>query len=1366
MGFDKVLFKHEEPHGPGDVYFIWQKGPTGSLLASTGGDGTVAIFNRQGFLMERIVLQGLCSGFSWDCDGDLLAIITNNSSQVTIWDSNSHKKQIIETGLRDSLSCVMWAKQSQLMAVGTSRGNLSIYNHHTSKRIPILGKHSKRILCGAWSMQNLLALGSDDKSFSLSNEEGDSLRVVPLRDVPSDMYFAEMRTEDRVPGEENTVSMIIGKRTLFLYYLPEPDSPTELGFQSRYGSLVQHKWFGDGYILLGFSNGNLVAISTNLKDIGQELWQVKNHRDILTGVAYCPPLDIVASCGDNTIKIHSITNLQETEKIITLPDQSGVQMIDWSSDGQLMAVTTTHGSICTFVTKLQIIYAVSAPRIAILSSLAEVSIYSLTNDRKNKVPIKLNLEVEPSFIAIGPFHLAAGMNNHVWFYDLGRTLGESPMLLGDREFISEIKEVQINSDFCAALCTGHLILQSIETDNPNTKNKTTQSFPDAISGLSDAVITCHLLTNEFLIFATDLGYIIFFSLEQWTVCVKYQHTMGIKSIQADLEGTKLIFIDDHMQGFVFLASSEESTLIIDFPKKCEGVIWDILQPNIFIAFDNKVCTTYSFMRYSIEGKHTIKIGETKLISGQIPLLLYDGDLSLCTESGTLSNLTLTTHLVTPGQDSKDQFKILVQLKKYYESFKLCDNVIKDASVWLELGRKAISDLDIDFALKVYHHIGDASMVFALQEIKYIEDLNMLCGFCALLLDRSEEAKAFFAKSSNPQEALELCRDLLQWEQAMILANSLAPEQVPFIAREYAQQLEFTGSYSEALYHYEKGFKEDFIYSSNNTISSSPEMEEHIKLCKSGIARTSIKTGDFRRGIQYALELNDPQLLHDCADSLATVGHLTEAAGLLEKGKFWDESCSFYIQLKMWTKVNQLLPQVTSTKLHAVYAKAKESEGHFNEAISSYRIAGDLDAVVRIYLEHMSDPHPASEIVLESRSTESAKLLAKFYQRIGDIEQALQFLVLCGCIQEAFALAQRHNKLKHYGELLEQYENAKSSDFLALAHYFENEKYTLLAGKYYFLAREFSKALKYLLKASSFSNEESQALSLAIDCVATSNNEQLSNQLIEFLLGDIDGSPKDPKYLFRLYMARKHFKDAAKTAVVIANQEQISGNYRSAHDLLFSMYQELRRNNLSIASDMRHNLILLHRYTLVRIHVRLGNHLLASKLLVQVAANISQFPAHIVPILTSTVIECHRAGLKKSAFTYASMLMRPEYRNQIDPKYAKKVESIVRKAPRGIKEFKDNIEDETMECPICSADLPIMEVTCYQCKTTLPICIATGQHIIKENMTACPECDFLCFRSEMEKILTEGNLCPMCGETVDSNRLMDVEDIRPYILSST
>lgn len=35
------------------------------------------------------------------------------------------------------------------------------------------------------------------------------------------------------------------------------------------------------------------------------------------------------------------------------------------------------------------------------------------------------------------------------------------------------------------------------------------------------------------------------------------------------------------------------------------------------------------------------------------------------------------------------------------------------------------------------------------------------------------------------------RDLLHWEKALQLAEHLDPQQMPFISKEYAQQLEFT-----------------------------------------------------------------------------------------------------------------------------------------------------------------------------------------------------------------------------------------------------------------------------------------------------------------------------------------------------------------------------------------------------------------------------------------------------------------------------------------------------------------------------------------------------------------------------------------------
>lgn len=279
----------------GELYFLWQKGESHSLLATTGTDATVAVHDRSGQLMERMKLQGLCAGMEWDQDGDYLAIITPNSNTVLLWECHANKRINIETGLREPPSCIAWAYGEPLLAVGTQKGNLALYNHHTTKRIPIIGKHTKKITCAAWNKDSILVLASEDKSLSINNSDGDTLRMISLRDIPNDLQFSEMKTDERVAGE-NTISLVVGKRTLYLYNLLNPENPIELAFQQRYGSIVSYKWYGDGYILIGFSAGFIIAISTHIKEVGEELFQVKNHKDNLTDVAVCNGL--AASCGD------------------------------------------------------------------------------------------------------------------------------------------------------------------------------------------------------------------------------------------------------------------------------------------------------------------------------------------------------------------------------------------------------------------------------------------------------------------------------------------------------------------------------------------------------------------------------------------------------------------------------------------------------------------------------------------------------------------------------------------------------------------------------------------------------------------------------------------------------------------------------------------------------------------------------------------------------------------------------------------------------------------------------------------------------------------------------------------------------------
>lgn len=67
-----------------------------------------------------------------------------------------------------------------------------------------MGKHRRRILCGAWSVDGLLALASEDKVLTISTSEGDTRREITLQGDPSDIQFSEMKMDHRIGGE-NTV---------------------------------------------------------------------------------------------------------------------------------------------------------------------------------------------------------------------------------------------------------------------------------------------------------------------------------------------------------------------------------------------------------------------------------------------------------------------------------------------------------------------------------------------------------------------------------------------------------------------------------------------------------------------------------------------------------------------------------------------------------------------------------------------------------------------------------------------------------------------------------------------------------------------------------------------------------------------------------------------------------------------------------------------------------------------------------------------------------------------------------------------------------------------------------------------------------
>jgi WD repeat-containing protein 19 len=159
-----------------------------------------------------------------------------------------------------------------------------------------------------------------------------------------------------------------------------------------------------------------------------------------------------------------------------------------------------------------------------------------------------------------------------------------------------------------------------------------------------------------------------------------------------------------------------------------------------------------------------------------------------------------------------------------------------------------------------------------------------------------------------------------------------------------------------------------------------------------------------------------------------------------------------------------------------------------------------------------------------------------------------------------------------------------------------------------------------------------------------------------------------------------------------------------------MYQDLVRERLPIPADLRRNLVLLHSYTLAKKMSAKKEHEMAARMLIRVAKSISKFPAHIVPILTSTVIECQRAGLKKDSLEYSKKILQPEYKSKVAPQYLKPIEAFVRRPPTQ-EELEKERAEKSSPCPYCQFDLPETLLDCPGCKNNLPYCVTTGKHMV-------------------------------------------------------
>jgi len=118
-------------------------------------------------------------------------------------------------------------------------------------------------------------------------------------------------------------------------------------------------------------------------------------------------------------------------------------------------------------------------------------------------------------------------------------------------------------------------------------------------------------------------------------------------------------------------------------------------------------------------------------------------------------------------------------------------------------------------------------------------------------------------------------------------------------------------------------------------------------------------------------------------------------------------------------------------------------------------------------------------------------------------------------------------------------------------------------------------------------------------------------------------------------------------------------------------------------------------------------------------------------------------------------MTPQYRQDIQEQYKKKIEQVVRKS--GSRE--NEVDVVNVPCLFCGAEEADTKLNCDTCLSIIPYCIVTGLRMLKDDFTYCPHCMFPARYSVFSQLVRDGEPCPMCSNAVEIKDLKKLVDFR-------
>ncbi|KFH08332.1 tetratricopeptide repeat-containing protein [Toxoplasma gondii MAS] len=917
-----------------------------------------------------------------------------------------------------------------------------------------------------------------------------------------------------------------------------------------------------------------------------------------------------------------------------------------------------------------------------------------------------------------------------------------------------IAKVTIGDSTAAILAGGRVYVHSLNAAEEAGNKCTLECLPNKDSRAS---ATACALADGFLVVAHSETYMTYFSVAEKAGFCEYQHSARIVSLFPNRPCTKTVFQDKDGGVFLHNPCTETCVRVVKTDKPLSTVLWDVNDPTIFVCCMENEVTTYCYMPYYLQGETVMEVSDCPTSrTFERALSPRDGTASRsCRIERQLRFLGILTYQLPSGQ-------LATECLKTHNSVVLEHKAPLERQIWEMLGKAALDQMDLELAEKAYQRIPRADILMWLNGIRQRSEEKLVAmGNIYAHMEDYDKAAESFLKSKQATLALDLLVDLQNWDRALILAQTLDPKRLAPLNLRYAHDLEAEGKHQKALRQYERA-RELFSRSEghwqperpsdeasaaspsertgqekenrgNRRTFPTPKVSQSQRICLAGIARCAIRIGEIQRGMQMAVDLGDRAVLHECASLLEDLKQFAEAASFHEKTGNTDKAVALYIQAHDFVAAAPLMRQIESPKLQRMFAKAKEEQRCFHEAMEAYARAKNYQAVVRILLHELGQEQEAFDLVRTTGSAAAAETAADFCRKQGRIKEAVAFLVAAGRVQEAMTLAEERDEM----EAFVQSAGDKTEPDIQkrIAVYYEKQNLPVQAARHYANCGNAEKALDLYL------NADVPAYDAAIELVSRFRQQPLTRTLQDFLEGVSDGVSKDPSFLHKLHMALGDHVEAAKYACKVARKEQEEGHYKVAHDILFRTWKDLEAEKLPLPQEIFNHFASLHSYILVRRLMRAGDLTVAAYLLERVLQNIHEFEAHAPSIMTSAILAFQRASMKHRAHKYSrQLLMKPGHRQDIPDKHKRTVEACARKPPSSAEA---DPEPACSPCPFCAAPLPDFTLSCDACQHVSPFCIATGKHLVAGDCAMCPHCKFPARATALQDLLSTEETCPMC-----------------------